>query len=139
MAEDPADYLELARNFGLRVGAPLTHQSGVLVQRSQTHRAIDPLLQRGISSVVGLRGVRPASRYALICTAVEQVSEQSGIAALLRVALLSKIDWLSKLPSLAAQYGVSQVVIQRALRTVPDVVEDLRKLEQVRSVDEAGR
>lgn len=69
MAEDPADYLELARNFGLRVGAPLTHQSGVLVQRSQTHRAIDPLLQRGISSVVGLRGVRPASRYALICTA----------------------------------------------------------------------
>ncbi len=139
MAEDPADYLELARNFGLRVGAPLTHQSGVLVQRSQTHRAIDPLLQRGISSVVGLRGVRPASRYALICTAVEQVSEQSGIAALLRVALLRKIDWLSKLPSLAAQYGVSQVVIQRALRSVPDVVEDLRKLEQVRSVDEAGR
>jgi hypothetical protein len=69
VAEDPADYLELARNFGLRVGAPLTHQSGVLVQRSQTHRAIDPLLQRGISSVVGLRGVRPASRYALICTA----------------------------------------------------------------------
>lgn len=229
--EAEAPYLELARNFGLRVGAPLTHQSGVLViprfdreivsaqsvtrhgQESlvsglgvaafghiTTHEqyirilakhcsepqveiveyvlrdllsramgdsdnhgrntalqkrvdgsvrltplydfapmSIHPSMIRPSTSWDCLRGVRPASRYALICTAVEQVSEQSGIAALLRGALLSKIDWLSKLPSLAAQYGVSQVVIQRALRSVPDVVEDLRKLEQVRSVDEAGR
>lgn len=100
--------------------------------------SIHPNMIRPSTSWECLRGVPPSARYARICAAVEQVSARPGMAESLRSILCSKIDWLSQLPRLAAQRGVSQAVMERALRSVSAVVSDLRTLEQERSVKAEG-